>query len=350
LSYGDAVGNDAVALNDALKRNGYKTGIYAENIDGRFSGKIVQSMDKIPELKADDIVLYHLSTGTALNYRLPKYGGRKVIIYHNVTPHHFFSGYNEGARRLCQEGEEGLKHLAKYADYCLADSEFNKQDMIRAGYTCRIDVLPILIPFSDYKKEPDKNIVRRYQDDTYTNLLFTGRIAPNKKQEDIIRAFSMYQKYYNPRSRLFLVGSYNGMESYYKQLETYARELQLKNVFFTGHIKFNEILAYYKVADYFLCMSEHEGFCVPLVETMCFDVPVIAYDSTAIGGTLGGAGVLLKEKNPLEVAGMLDYLQRHPDIRQLVVEGQRQRLRDFEHDKIEKQFIDYLETFKGGHA
>ncbi|MCD7761936.1 MAG: glycosyltransferase [Lachnospiraceae bacterium] len=346
IAYGDAVSNDAIALADTLRRAGYDTGIYAENIDPRLPEEMALKPDFLPPLSDRDIIIYHLSTGSQMNYKVAEYPCRKIIIYHNITPFSYFEEYSYDMWSLCKSGQEGMRFLADKADYCLAVSEYNRSDLIKAGYSCSIDVLPILIPFADYEKEPDEAVMKKYSDDRYVNILFTGRIAPNKKQEDIIRAFAMYRNHYNPRARLFLVGSYNGMERYYNRLKNYTKELQLENsVYFTGHISFSEILAYYKTADVFLCMSEHEGFCVPLVEAMYFHVPVIACESSAIPDTLNGAGVLLKEKNYLETAGMMHYMTTHPEFRASVVESQNQRLHDFEHDKIEKQFLDYLEAF-----
>ncbi|MCD7716302.1 MAG: glycosyltransferase [Lachnospiraceae bacterium] len=346
IAYGDAVSNDAVALADTLQRAGYETGIYAENIDPRLPEELAGKTDSLPSLKGEDIIIYHLSTGSPLNYQIAEYPCRKLMIYHNITPFSYFEAYSYDAWKLCRSGQEGMRFLADKVDYCLADSEYNKADLIKAGYSCPIDVLPILIPFADYEKEPDVAVIKKYSDDRYVNILFTGRIASNKKQEDVIRAFALYRKLYNPRARLFLVGSYNGMERYCSRLKKYVRELQLENsVYFTGHISFAEILAYYRTADVFLCMSEHEGFCVPLIEAMYFGVPVIACDSSAIGGTLNGAGVLLKEKNYLETAGMIQYMTTHPAFRESVVKKQYERLQDLEHDKIEKQFLDYLDAF-----
>ena len=294
ISYGDAVGNDVIALHSTLEKAGYKTGIFAENIGKRIPPGIARHIRKMPRLKDDDIIIYHLSIGTALNYQISKHAGRKIIRYHNVTPYHFYVGYNHDAWSLCKEGIEGAKNLSDKADYCLAVSEFNKQDLEEMGYKCKIDILPILIPFEDYRREPDKEIVRQYTDDGYTNILFTGRIAPNKCHEDIIAAFYQYHKHYNEKSRLILVGNYEGMGKYYEKLRSYTRQLNIeKEVVFTGHIRFDEILAYYHVADIFLCMSEHEGFCVPLVESMFFNIPIVAYASSAIPDTLGGSGFLL---------------------------------------------------------
>ena len=215
------------------------------------------------------------------------------------------------------------------------------------GYTCPIDVLPILIPFDDYAKTPSQQVIDRYSDG-YTNLIFKGRIAPNKRQEDVIRAFYDYKKFYNPKSRLILVGGHNGMERYYHRLKSYINALELEDVVFPGHIKFDEILAYYKIADVFLCQSEHEGFCVPLVEAMYFDVPVVAYDSSAIAGTLGGGGFLLKDKNPVETAGVINRVVTDEALRTQIIKNQQARLADFDHKVIEAQFKTYLDTFING--
>lgn len=345
MAYGDAVGNDTMALYYTLKEMGFDTKIYAENIDKRLKG--IEKVGKIGKLKDDDVVIYHLSTGTKLNYQIADWGGKLIVIFHNITPPEFYNKYNKNLERICADGWNGVRYLADKVEYCLADSEYNKQNLIELGYKCKIDVLPILIRFSDYEKKPSAKIMKKYQDDGYTNILFTGRIAPNKKQEDVIAAFSCYQKYYNEKSRLFIVGSYNGMENYNKQLQNYVEELGVKNVVFTGHIPFDEILAYYHFSDLFLCMSQHEGFCVPLVEAMYFDVPIIAYDEAAIGDTLGGSGILLDDNSPVLVAGMMNRLLTDTELKDKVLQNQRIRLKDFSHDLINEKFKEYLKSFIG---
>ena len=347
LAFGDAVSNDALALEKVIQKMGYKTEIFAESIDARLPKGSAKFVEKLPRLNEKDIILYHLSTGTKLNYRLAQMHCRKVMVYPNITPPQFFEEYSVKAAQLCQNGLEGASYLADKVDYCLAVSEYNKQDLIRMGYTCPIDVLPILIPFDDYAKTPSQQVIDRYSDG-YTNLIFTGRIAPNKRQEDVIRAFYDYKKFYNPKSRLILVGGHNGMERYYHRLKSYINALELEDVVFPGHIKFDEILAYYKIADVFLCQSEHEGFCVPLVEAMYFDVPVVAYDSSAIAGTLGGGGFLLKDKNPVETAGVINRVVTDEALRTQIIKNQQARLADFDHKVIEAQFKTYLDTFING--
>lgn len=344
ISFGDAISNDALALSTVLVRMDPDTGIYCENIDPRVQNELVHSIKNIGRLHKDDIIIYHLSVGTKLNYIIASYKCRKIVRYHNITPPNFFMNYNRRIARLSEEGLNEVRYLADHVDYCFADSSYNKKDLIDMNYRCPIDVLPILIPFSDYDKEPDFDLIQKYSDD-WTNIVFVGRIAPHKKQEDVIQVFYYVKKYVNPKSRLFIVGNYSGLENYYDKLKKYVNQLGLKDVYFTGHIKFNQILAYYRLADIFLSMSEHEGFCVPLVEASYFNVPIIAYNSSAIADTLGGSGILLDEKKYLEVAMLIDRIQKDNVLKSKIIEGQRENIKRFRYECIEKQFIEYLKAF-----
>ena len=344
LAYGDAIGNDTIALKNALNELGYETAIYAENIGAGIKNKIALSLEKMPKLTEQDVIIYHLSTGTVLNEKIAEYSAKKIIMYHNVTPPSFFENYDKYIYMINTWALEGVKFLANQADYCLADSELNKKELIKMGYTCDIDVLPILIPFDDYLKKPDAAIMQKYNDGC-TNIIFTGRVVPNKKQEDVIKSFCYYKKYFDSTARLFIVGSFKETDTYYQKLQEYVYRLGVKDVFFTGHIRFDEILAYYKIADLFLCLSEHEGFCVPLVESMIFDVPIVAYNSSAIPSTLGGAGLLLESKDPVLVAGAMDRVIRNQKLREKIIENQRERLQDFRYEIIKEKFAEYLQKF-----
>lgn len=341
LSYGDGVGNDVLAIHEILKKSEYQTHIYAENIDKRISKKVVSPVKRMPVLSEKDIIIYHLSNGCSLNDKLVEYKAKKIIRYHNITPPEFFSMYDGRNAVNCREGLSQMRGLRDIADYCLADSEYNKKDLIRAGYDCDIDVLPVVIPMKDYEKEPDRAVKERYNDD-FVNVLFTGRIVPNKKQEDVINAFFHYQKYYNPKSRLFLVGTGQGT-AYYESLCEYVKKLGVQNVIFTGHISFGEMLAFYSIADLFLCMSEHEGFCIPLVEAMIFDIPIIAYQGTGVTETLKESGFPLFYKRPVEIAGIMNYIRTHDKIRDTLVKEQRVRLKDFGVEVVGGQLLKFLQ-------
>ena len=192
LAFGDAVSNDALAIREVLSRMGYETRIYAENIQYKLQGQ-ARAYRRMERTRKSDVVLYHHSIGADMAFDFEKLSCRKVMIYHNITPPEFFDGYDNRSKRLMVYGQATTKCLADKVDYCLADSEYNKQELRAMGYTCPIDVRPVFIPLLDYEKKPSKKILDRYADDGYTNILFVGRISPNKKQEDIIRAFYYYK-------------------------------------------------------------------------------------------------------------------------------------------------------------
>ena len=342
IAAGDAVSNDAIAIDKVLRSMGYKTDIFAENIDKRLPSGTASHVSRMPRLTQSDAVLYHLSTGTELNFSLGKLKAKKGIIYHNITPSYFFRPYNGDLTELLDYGRKGTAYLADKADFCMADSEYNKKELLELGYKCDISVRPILIPFTDYRSKPDSETLRKYDSDGYVNFLFVGRVAPNKKHEDIIRTFCCYQKYCNPKSRLIFVGSWQGTELYYKRLQRYINALEVQNVIFTGHVSFAQLIAYYQIADVFLCMSEHEGFCVPLVEAMYFGIPIIAYDSCAVPDTLGGSGILLHDKNPIEAAFVANKLITDTAFKREIVAEQRKRQQDFSYNIVKSQFEEQI--------
>ncbi len=346
ISFGDAVSNDTLALHDTLVKQGYKTKIFAENIDRRILQKYKYVSDiKRLDVEIDDVIIYHMSTGTKLNYDIAKYPCKKIMIYHNVTPPEFYQEYSSMSYTLCKQGLQSLDFLKDKFDYVIGDSQFNIDELIKIGFTAPMRVLPILIPFEDYKQKPSGKVIHKYENDGYENILFTGRIAPNKKQEDVIMAFYHYKKYYNPKSRLFLVGNSRGMEIYKKRLEDFVAQLGVEDVIFTEHIPFDQILAYYTLADLFLCLSEHEGFCVPIVEAMQFEIPIVARGTGAVPDTLQDGGLVVTTKNPLEVAGIMDYLLKNEQLKNTILENQKNRLAALAHDVVEAQFLGYLKEF-----
>lgn len=337
IAFGDAIGNHVIALSKIFNDNGYKCKVYAEVVDSRLPVGTAQSIEQYKK-QDGDVILYHMSTGSPLNRKVLDYGVPVILNYHNITPPEFFAKYNKGAEKSCKDAREDLAYLADKVQGCISDSQYNQQELVDLGYTCKMTVIPILIAFDDYKKKPDNEVIKECKDG-YTNILFVGRVVPNKKQEDLIEAFYYYKKHYNPKSRLIIAGSFAGIDDYVKELKWYVNWLELEDVIFTGQISFPKILAYYHAADMFLCMSEHEGFCVPLVESMYFGVPIIACESTAIADTLGNAGILLQEKKPLETAAVMNYLMEHKELQEAIKENQKERLEQFEHKRIADKFL-----------
>ena len=337
---GDAMGNDCLLLDKKFKSIGLNSRIYS--IYNHYKSKEnIYSYDSLPELNRDDVVIYHMCEKTKINADLKKMDCKKIAVYHNVTPAHFFTSYLPGECKKQAESVIEIQSLSSCFDWCIAVSEFNKQDLVRLGYDAnKITVIPINIEFEDYKQFPDKAVIEKYRDG-YVNILFVGRIVPNKKQEDIIRAFAYYKKHINAKSRLILIGSPIG-EKYITSLKQYVSSLDLPDVIFTGKTSFQEILAFYRIANIFLCLSEHEGFCVPLVEAMMFDVPIIAYNSSAIEYTLNGCGVLIDEKNPALLSKVIERIVKDNDTRKKIIAGQQKRLKDFEGNKTFSQVLDVV--------
>src|SRR5690606_34949309 len=182
-------------------------------------------------------------------------------------------------------------------------------------------VLPVVPDFSHLDLEPDTALAGQFGDD-WTNILFVGRFVPNKKPEDLIRFVHAYKRLYNPRARLILAGSYAGFDDYYAQVRGMMAALGASDVHILGQVTDAELTALYDLADVFLCASEHEGFCVPLLEAFHKGVPVIAHAATAVPETMRGAGILYDEKDPAVVAALLNAVVSDAAMREAIVDRQ----------------------------
>jgi len=346
LNFGDAIGNDVIAVKHVIEEMGLQTAVYSESIAKKVKEPNCMTLEKFPKLHEDDVVIYHMGDGSPINEAVTHLHCRKIMIYHNITPYEFFHLDSLIAAESCRKGLHDVKTVMKGKfDAYIADSKFNRSDLIRMGYPeDKITVIPVIVPLEDYQQKPDTAMVEKLSDGI-TNIVFVGRVAPNKKHEDLIRIFAYYQKNINPDSRLILVGSSNPAGMYFKDLQAYIEELDVENVIFSGHISFAEILAIYRTAHVFLCMSEHEGFCVPLLEAMTFDVPIIAYDACAVPETLGGAGVVVDSKNPVFLSKVIDGIVTREELRSQIIQAQRERLQYFEYERIKTQFQEFLQHF-----
>ncbi|HUL78289.1 MAG TPA: glycosyltransferase family 4 protein, partial [Vicinamibacteria bacterium] len=304
LSYGDAIGNEALAIQRQLRAAGHESDIFAELVHPRMA-HLARPLREYREVSSPETVcIYHFSIGSAAGRLIHAAPDRLVVIYHNITPARFFLGFHPHLAGLCHHGRRELEAFAPRTELGLGDSEFNRRELETAGFP-RTAVLPIVLDLGLYDRTPSP-VVRRCFDDGRTNVLFVGRVIPNKRIDDLIRSFAAFQRWLQPRSRLLLVGDSRGFERYLGRLRELARDLGAEEVVFTGHVDDDELYAYYRVADVFLCLSEHEGFCVPLQEAMRFHLPVIAHDAGAVRETLRGGGILLQDKRPELVAELLD--------------------------------------------
>lgn len=324
LSYGDAIGNLALALQRQLRGAGFESDIFAETAHPRVA-HLARRLREYREVSAPEtLCLFHFAVGSASGPLILLAPDRLAIVYHNITPAHYFLGFQNHVVGLCYHGRRQLAAFAARAELGLGVSEFNRRELEQAGFA-RTAVLPIAPELGTYRG-PASRVVRKLYGDGRSNILFVGRIIPNKRIDDLIRVFAAYQRYFEPRSRLLLVGDSAGCPHYHSRLLEMTRQLGVSEVVFPGHVDDDELCAYYSVSHAFLCLSEHEGFCVPLLEAMAFGLPVLAYDAGAVGETLGGAGVLLKDKRPEVVAALLDRVRREARLRASVLATQERRL------------------------
>ena len=332
LGYGDAIGHEVLGIQRVLRAAGYESEIFVETADHRLESLTLDYSELVDFSHPDNLLLHHFSLGSKASRTAFALPDRMALIYHNITPPEYFVGVH---RTLARQTFRGRRELQAYADRCelaMGDSEFNRQDLEALGFP-RTAVLPVVPDFSHLDREPNWLIARDF-DDEWTNILFVGRVIANKKIEDLIAWFHTYQTVFNPRSRLLIVGSQTGFERYLVSLHQLVATLGTSGVHFVGHVSDEELVAFYEVADLFLCASEHEGFCVPLVEAFYKQVPVLAYGATAVPATMDGAGVLFEDKDPLHVAALMDAVVSSPAVQDRIVEGQlaavdRLRSKDF---------------------
>jgi len=319
---GDAISNQAIWIRDTLREAGLVSDIFAlqsspalERECRRFSPGC---------LGAADAVLYHHSIGSELTTHLIAHPGPKWLLYHNITPAEFFEPFHPRVAALLRQGRDELPALAKAFPMSAGASAYNARELREAGFADPA-VLPYVIEPVHWDEPADPRLMERLQAG-HTNLVFVGRIAPNKKQDDLVRAFRAYLRF-DPNAVLHLVGGAGPDDPYSSHVFNTVLALGLRQrVHFANHVIGPPLAAYYRTARLFWSMSEHEGFCVPLVEAMWFDVPVLAFKSSAVPETLGEAGLLFTRKEREEEVAALAWLLTHDEeLRQTIIAAQRRR-------------------------
>ncbi|MFI5177334.1 MAG: glycosyltransferase family 4 protein [Vicinamibacterales bacterium] len=332
LGYGDAIGNEVLGISRALRAAGVESEIIVEAADPRLEDLTVDYRDMIDEVGPDDLLIHHFSLGSRASrvaFALP---ARMVLVYHNITPPEYFIGVHDQLVRQCYHGRRELLAYRSRVDLALGDSEFNRQELEAAGFAPTA-VLPVVPDFSHLEVVPDSRVLDAF-DDERTNVLFVGRVVPNKRPDNLIRYFHAYKTLFDPHARLLIAGSYGGFDTYLAQLHHLAAALGVNDVHLLGQVTNEEITALYDVADLFLCASEHEGFCVPIVEAFAKRLPVLAFAATAVPATMDGGGVLFETRDPRHVASLMQALVADGDLANRALAAQdaalaRLRAKDF---------------------
>ncbi len=337
LAYGDAVSNDILEIDRRLQAWGFETRIFAEHIEPRLAGNAHHDREYEQFVREeDDLLIYHYSIYNANLKAYVRSGNRKLVIYHNITPAEFFHSYDRGLEAICRAGREALSEL-QGCDLALGVSDFNRRELVAAGIPVEhTGVLPIFLGLDKFRVAGrNAALYQQLKSSGQTNLLYVGRIAPNKACEDAIKILYAYRKNINPQAHLRLIG-HRFLPAYARFLEMLVDRLGLEDaVTFADRVSLSDLRAYYEGSDVFLFTSRHEGFGVPLLESMYFELPILAYSSSAVPETLGAAGVLFNDLAYAEIAEVLHLLVTDAGLRDQIVRRQRERLADFDSAHVE---------------
>lgn len=325
----DAIGGHALQVQSVLRGMGLSSDVYVANASSEHAA-ISRPYDSYRP-RPGDWMLYQASTGHRMADWLLEQTPPLLVNYHNVTPPALLETWEPGLADEVAEGRRQIGKLAVAARHAIAVSRYNAAELDELGYRST-SVVPLILDLDAQAAEPDRvtlDWLARGKERGGVDLVFVGRIVPNKAQHELVKVLAAYRRAYDPRARLHLVGG-AASPNYLRALRRFVGALDLWDaVDLAGSVSDAERAAYYAGADVLVCLSDHEGFCVPILEAMHAGVPVVAYGSTAIPETVAGAGVVLPAKTPALVAAAVHRVVSDSDLRGRLVDAGRARAEEF---------------------
>lgn len=340
----DAVGDNARRMRDVFRDWGCTSEIYALTVDDDLAHEVQPFT--ATGARDGDVTILHFAVPSPMTRAFATLPGVRVLHYHNVTPAHFFAPYDTGISRFVSKGREELASLAGHTDLALGVSAYNRAELDALGFAST-GVLPIVVDPDRLRRARRVPALESMLTDGFANILFVGRIAPNKRIEDHIRLAEHYKRYIDLRYRFIFVGNDQAVPRYAATIRALIAEYRMlpERFWFTGPVPDEELATYYRCAHAYVSLSEHEGFCVPLMEAMAMDVPVLAYGAAAVPDTMGGAGVCFTPKDLEWAAEFLGALVYDQPLRDQILPGQRRRVADFGRDRLEPRLRSLLSEF-----
>jgi glycosyltransferase involved in cell wall biosynthesis len=338
FAYGDAISNQALIIRDYLRSKGYTSNIFAESVDPSMSSE--GQVFKPHLLSRTAGLIYHHSIGTPLTTVADKHPGPKSLVYHNITPAEYVADSDPKLAKQLEQGRKDISLLSRSFSCSVGDSRYNANELAENGFADP-GVLPICVTPDKWNTAPDASVIARMSDGK-RNILFVGRIIPNKRQDDLVHLLSQFVKL-DSKARLILVGGYDPEDPYFRKILKLIEEKQLRTkVLLTGKVSDAQLQAYYRTAHLYCSMSEHEGFGVPLIEAMWFDVPVLAYKSSAVSETMGCGGLLFTSKDDFaQIAHLAKKIIQDRKLKKAILNGQRLRRQHFIPSAVEAK-IDFI--------
>lgn len=359
LERGDAVGHDALGMQATLQAQGREAEIFAPNWERGAGAKHVRGLYDFLQ-GANDVLIYHYTVywqeALGLFRRAP---GPRILKYHNVTPPEFFAPYHEAVALACERGRAGLADFAQAgAELYLGDSDYNRRELIAAG--APEERTGTLAPFHRaeeiLKREADLDLLARLGPDPFRrtrNFLMVGRIAPNKGHRTLIESFALLMDATGADLRLVFAGRRDpGLSAYNEELDKLCRERGVEGyVLFTDRLSEAELKACYLAADALVLASEHEGFCVPLLEAMALRLPVVALARCAVPETAGNGALLLEDDDPALFAAGMNRILRDQELSGKLTEVGHRRFRDcFRRETIASGLRAALDRARANHG
>ncbi|TGM02238.1 glycosyltransferase family 4 protein [Leptospira jelokensis] len=324
---GDAISQEMLEIKRLLAKENYEGKIFAENVlssDRKFAEKLTKA-----NIKPEDVIVYHHSIHSKVLDFLLQFPNKKILIYHNVTPESFFEDYDLRFSYLLRKGREDLTVIKNHFQHSFAVSQFNLNELIHLGFK-QSRVFPLHLNFQKWNLNSEDIKSKTHSNQT-PSFLFVGRIAPNKCQDDLIRFARTWKSNYGKNFSLRMLGFCNpDQQSYLDELNFMITQLDLQEeVKIIPYVDESMLKKIYSDSNLFLSMSEHEGFCVPLMEAMHFQLPVVAYAAGAVPETLGEAGILFQSKDFDQLAKEIDKIFQNNEYRNKVLFQQNQRLNSY---------------------
>jgi len=335
---GDAVTNSLFYIQEILSDFQIKSEIFVQHRDPHLKHRLKLIEEFSPS--EEDLLIIHHSMGHDAMPLLQSLKCRKILLYHNITPPTFFSA-DSPFRNYATLGLKQLTDLRNMIVGSIADSAYNAKELQRRGYK-NVCVIPLLKEFAPLRQAEFNPTFHHFGEPRY-QILFVGRICANKGQLNLINFMEQYADSFDYPLHLTLIGHFDHSEDYAAKLREAIEASALKDrIELVGHVSDLDLCGYYRAADVYVSYSEHEGFGVPLLEAMTFDLPVVALGSSAVAETLGSTGVKLKTTSPGELADVLHRLFGDHEYRRDLIRRQREHLRSFDRDVVSSKLLDFL--------
>ena len=326
----DAIGNHALQVQTIVQEMGLLSEIYANDVGPAYVSR-AHLYDRY-RAAPGAWLMYQASTGSRLGPWFADRPEPKLVNYHNITPASFFERWEP---RLADEMADGRRQIAKLAGvtrHAIAVSRFNQTELEEFGYPST-STSPLMVDMAAFDHEPDPATsawMARLRDSGGPSLLFHGRIVPNKSQHDLVKTLVAYRRLFDPKARLHLTGGVSSGSYNYALRRFIGAEELWDAVDLGGWISDAERTSYFRGADVYLSLSEHEGFGAPLLEAMYNDLPIVAFASSAVPETVGDAALLLPEKDPVTVAAAVHRVVTDETLRRRLIEAGRRRLAELD--------------------